>query len=151
MRSSLVTPSTIAAISLPKSALDVLQRDLGVLDRVVQQRGGDGRLVEADLGDDAGDGERMVDVALAARAQLGAVRLRGDLVGVGDRGDARLRVAGAVGREQRRQLGRRGRLVVSPPGQDSVDGAHQSPLVPGQRLDPVVGQPPAAARARRSR
>ena len=88
-------------------ALDVGERDLGVLDRVVQQRGGHRDLVEADVGDDAGDGERVVDVALAARAELVAVRLRGDLVGAVDRGHRRLRVAAAVRREQRRQLDRR--------------------------------------------
>ena len=92
MRSSLVTPSTIAATSR-RSPVDVGERDLGVLDGVVEQGGGDGDLVEADVGDDAGDGQRVVDVALAARAQLVAVGLGGDLVGVGDRGHRRLGVA----------------------------------------------------------
>ena len=107
--------------------LDVGERDLGVLDGVVQQRGGDGDLVEADVGDDAGDGERVVDVALTARAQLAAVRLGGDLVGAVDRRDRRLGMALAVAGQQRRQLdGRRG-LVVPPPGKDAIDGAHGVP------------------------
>ena len=38
-RSSLVTPSTIAATSGPNSRCDVVERDRRVLDRVVQQRG----------------------------------------------------------------------------------------------------------------
>ena len=38
--------------------VDVGDGDLGVLDGVVQQGGDDGHLVEADLGDDPGDGER---------------------------------------------------------------------------------------------
>ena len=74
--------------------LDVGERDLGVLDGVVEQGGGDGDLVEADVGDDAGDGERMVDVALAAGAQLAAVGLGGHLVGAVDRRDRRLRDGG---------------------------------------------------------
>ena len=107
--------------------LDVGERDLGVLDGVVEQGGGDGDLVEADVGDDAGHGERVVDVALAARAQLAAMGLGGDLVGAVDRGDRRLRVAAAVAGQQRRQLGGRGRLVVAPPGQDAIDGAPSAP------------------------
>ena len=109
--------------------LDVGDRDLGVLDRVVQQGGDDGDLVEADVGDDAGDRQRMVDVALAARAELVAMRLGGDLVGVGDRRDRRLGVAAAVAGEQRGQLGRRGRLVVPSPRQDAIDSAHVAPYM----------------------
>ena len=150
MRSSLVTPSTIAATSAPKSRLDVGERDLGVLDGVVEQRGGDRDLVEADVGDDAGHGQRVVDVALAAGAQLAAVGLGGDLVGAVDRGHRRLRVAAAVAGEQRRQLGRRRRLVVAPPGQDAVDGAHGR-LSTRQDLDAAVAERGPAARARRSR
>ena len=46
-RSSLVTPSTMAATSAPNDALDVVEGDAGVLDRVVEQRGGDRDVVEA--------------------------------------------------------------------------------------------------------
>jgi hypothetical protein len=64
-RSSLVTPSTMAATSGPKLALDVGELDAGVLDRVVEQRGGDGDVVEAEVGDDAGHRQRVGDVGLA--------------------------------------------------------------------------------------
>ena len=43
--------------------LDVGDGHLGVLDRVVQERRREGDLVEPDLGDDPGHGDRMVDVA----------------------------------------------------------------------------------------
>ena len=95
-RSSLVTPSTIAATSAPNACLDVGEGDLGVLDRVVQQRGGQRDLVEADLGNDPGHGQRVVDVALAAAARLVAMRFLGRLVGAVDHRHRRLRVPAAV-------------------------------------------------------
>ncbi len=113
---------------LAEVPVDVGDGDLGVLDGVVQQGGNDGHLVEADVGDDAGDCQGVIDVALAARTELVAMRVGGDLVGVGDRRDRCLRVATAVGGEQWGQLGGRGRLVVPPPGQDAVDGSHARPL-----------------------
>ena len=45
--------------------------DAGVLDRVVQQRGGDRDVVEAEVGDDRGHGERVGDVGLAATCGAG--------------------------------------------------------------------------------
>jgi hypothetical protein len=129
--------------------LDVGERDLGVLDRVVEEGGGHRDLVEADVGDDAGDGQRVVDVALAARAQLAAVGLGRHLVGAVDRGDRRLRVAAAVAGQQRRQLDRRRGLVVAAPGKDSVDGAHGATRWPGPRGGGRRRRP--GPRARRSR
>ena len=105
-------------------AIDVADGDLGVLDRVVQQGGDDGDLVEADLGDDTGDRQWVVDVALAARTELVAVSFGGDLIGVGDRRHRRLRMTAAIGGEQRGELGRSGRLVVAAPRQNAVDRAH---------------------------
>ena len=55
MRSSLVTPSTIAATSAPNSRCEVVERDRGVLDRVVEQRGRHRDVVEAEVGDDPRD------------------------------------------------------------------------------------------------
>ena len=65
-----MTPSTIGGDLRPELALDVAQRDLGVLDGVVEQGGGQGGVVEADVGDDAGHRQRMVDVRLARLAVL---------------------------------------------------------------------------------
>ena len=49
-------------------------RDLGVFQHVVQQAGGDGRRVDAQLGQDAGDGQAVLDVGFAGRAFLAGVR-----------------------------------------------------------------------------
>ena len=79
-RSSLVTPSTMRGDSAPNSRSMSSIGDRGVLDRVVEQRGGDGDVVEAEVGEDHRHAERVGDVGLARAA---------DLVGVGVAGDAR--------------------------------------------------------------
>src|SRR5690606_40588441 len=81
--------------------LDLLEGGAGVLDGVVQQRGGDGHVVEAEVGDDAGDGHRVLDVGLARVARLPPVGLGGPQVGTGDQVGRRLRVAAAVGGQHR--------------------------------------------------
>ena len=86
MRSSLVTPSTIAATSAPSSRSMSSGVMVGVLDRVVEQRGGDGDVVEAEVGEDQRDAERVGDVGLARAADLLPVGVAGDLVGVLDEG-----------------------------------------------------------------
>ena len=65
-------------------ALDVVGGDGGVLDRVVEQRGGDGDVVEAEVGEDQRDPERVGDVGLARAADLLAVGVAGELEGVLD-------------------------------------------------------------------
>jgi hypothetical protein len=55
-----------------------------VLQNVVQQGGGDRRRVEAQLGEDIGRRERVVDERLAALAGLAPVRRVGRVVGLGD-------------------------------------------------------------------
>ena len=70
MRSSLVTPSTIVATSLPKSRLEVLDGHAGVLHGVVQQGGGHRHVVEAEVGHDPGHGQRVLDVRLTRAAEL---------------------------------------------------------------------------------
>ena len=52
---------------------DVLDLDAGVLDDVVEQRGGERRLVELQLGEDLRDAPRVVDELLARAAQLALV------------------------------------------------------------------------------
>ena len=54
--------------------LDRLQVGVGVLDDVVEQRGGDRRLVQPQLGEDLRDAERVVDELLAGAALLALVR-----------------------------------------------------------------------------
>ena len=52
---------------------DLFARDDGVLDDVVQERGGDRRPVHLQVGQDRGDRERVLDVGLARGAQLALV------------------------------------------------------------------------------
>ena len=104
--------------------LEVGEADAGVLDGVVQQRRGDGGVVEAELGHDAGHGQRVLDVGLARLADLPGVRVAGPLVGPGEQLHRGLGVAAPVGADQRLDLDGRGRGRPSP-GQDPVDGGHQ--------------------------
>ena len=53
--------------------LDRLQVGVGVLDDVVEERGGDRLLVEVELGEDLRDAERVVDELLARAALLAVV------------------------------------------------------------------------------
>ena len=77
----LVRPSTSAPISRPEAAVDLLERRLGVLDRVVQDRRGDRRVVELEVGQDRRDLERMGEIGLARGALLQAMRLHGVDIG----------------------------------------------------------------------
>ena len=101
MRSSFVTPSTIAATSWPKSSSSCSWVSGGVLDRVVEQGGRDRDVVEAEVGEDPGDAERVGDVGLARPADLLRVGLERDVVGGLDAGGVGLPVALLVGLEQR--------------------------------------------------
>ena len=107
----------------PEGTLDLVERGAGVLDRVVQQGGGDGHVVETEVGDDAGDGERVLDVGLARVARLATVRVGRLQVGPRDQGGRRLGVAPAERGEKRRDLVSR-RRVVATPRKDPVDGRH---------------------------
>ena len=61
--------------------VDLAARGGGVLDRVVQQRGGDGRVVEPHLGEDRRDLDGMGEIGRAGRALLVAMRLHGVDIG----------------------------------------------------------------------
>jgi hypothetical protein len=64
----------------PELLGDLFVREDGVLDDVVQQRGGDRRPVHLQVGEDVGDRERVRDVRLARGAALPLVSAVGDLV-----------------------------------------------------------------------
>ena len=81
---SLVTPSTSMAIIVAELLADDLDRGVGVFDHVVQEGGGDGGVVEAQLGADEGRADGMVDVVLAALAALPAVLFASQLEGARD-------------------------------------------------------------------
>ena len=78
---SLVRPSTSAPMSGPNSWSISARVVGGVLDRVVQQRGRDGGVVELEVGQDRGDFERMREIGIARGALLLAMRLHGVDIG----------------------------------------------------------------------
>ena len=65
---------------------------LGVLDGVVQQRGGDGRVVELEIGQDRRDFERMREIGIARGALLLAMRLHGVDIGAVEQGLVGVRI-----------------------------------------------------------
>ena len=68
---------------LAEAPLDLVAGRVGVLDRVVQQRGGDGRIVELQVGQERRDLERMGEIGVARGAHLLAMLLHGiDIGGV---------------------------------------------------------------------
>ncbi len=73
IRSSLVTPSMRRATSGPNFAFDLMEGHVGVLHRVVQEGGGQGRGVEPVVGQDLGDRHRVGDVGVAGLADLALV------------------------------------------------------------------------------
>ena len=78
---SLVTPSTSRATLLPNSFSISLGRRQRVLDRVVEDRGDDRLVVEMQVGQDAGDFDRMAEIGIARGALLGAMRLHREDIG----------------------------------------------------------------------
>ena len=88
---------------LAEVGAQLLEGVVGVLHRVVQQgrdqRGG----VHAQLGEDRRDGERVGDVGVAGLALLARVLRVGDVVGVLQQRQVRLRVQGAVHARERLQ------------------------------------------------
>ena len=64
-----------------EQAVDLGAGGRGVLDGVVQQRGGDGGVVELEVGEDRRDFERMGEIRIARGALLLAMRLHGVDIG----------------------------------------------------------------------
>ncbi len=82
----------------------VLQGDRRVLDDVVQQRGGQRHVVEAELGEDRGHRDRVADVGLARLADLAAVAVVRQREGLLDQLGAGARVVAAKARQQLAEL-----------------------------------------------
>ena len=72
----------------------------GVLDHVVQQRGGDRLLVEVELGADLGGAPGVVDEVLAGAALLALVRVRGEGEGAPEQVAVDVLVVGSDGLDQ---------------------------------------------------
>ena len=66
--------------------LDLLVGGDGVLDRVVEDRGDDRLVVELQIGEDAGDFDRMAEIRVARGAHLGAVGLHREDIGAVEQG-----------------------------------------------------------------
>ena len=101
--------------------LQLGERDPGVLDGVVQQGGGDGGVVQAEVGGDLGHGDGVGDVGVARLALLALVGLGRSSVGPDHEVTAGPGVVLPEGLDDRRHLLVGGQLGP-PPGQDAVDG-----------------------------
>ena len=80
---------------LAEQLLDFLRRRHRVLDRVVQDGGGDGQVVELQVGEDARDFDRMAEIGIARSTLLVAVRLHRENVGAVDQPLVRVGIVGA--------------------------------------------------------
>ena len=96
-----MTPSTSRATSGAEQPLDLLGRRDGILDRVVEDRGGDRLVVEMEVGQDARDLDRVAEIGVADGALLGAVRLDREDIGAVEQ---RLVGIGIVARGPDRQV-----------------------------------------------
>ncbi len=75
-----------------EALLDLLVGGERVLDRVVEDRGGDRLVVEPQVGQDAGDLDRVAEIRVARGALLRAVRLHREDIGAVEQRLVRLRV-----------------------------------------------------------
>ena len=114
----------------------LVELGLGVLDDVVEKRGGDRLLVEMQLGADPRDAPRMVDELLAGAPQLAPVPLLGDLECPADQLAIDLRVVGLDAREQLLH-----EVLVMPLG---VDDRHDLSVRPEFRKSPSISISPSS-------
>ena len=89
----LVTPSTRRATSGPKSVGELFERDFGVFDDVVQERGAQRRHVELHVRQRMRHFKRMGKIGLAGEANLPSMMLGGEIVGAAQQREV---VAGAI-------------------------------------------------------
>ena len=81
---SLVTPSTSRATDGAEQFLDLFGRGDRIFDRVVKDRRDDGLVVQLEIGQDAGDLDRVAEIRVARCAHLGPVRLHRKHIGAVD-------------------------------------------------------------------
>ncbi len=153
----------------PEALLDVREAVLRVLRDVVEQRGGDGDGVDAELREDLRRRDRVGDVGLARRPDLGRVGLHGEVEGALDDPEVRLRVVllelGQEPRAEPGEVGRRDGAAAcarrsgpcrSPRPRGSRGGRrHAAPRVPrwaardrGRRARPCAENTPCPVRPR---
>ena len=125
----------------PELAAQLVERVVGVLDRVVHERRGQRRRRHAELGQDRRDGDRVRDVRVAALAQLAAVRLLGDDVRLLDDREIGLRVVGAGGLQHRLERGERCTAARTEPTQTRPHAAGRArPAGRRGRVDAGLGR-----------
>ena len=115
---------------LAEQLLDLFGGRQRVLDRVVEDRGDDRLVVELEVGEDAGDFDRVAEIGVARGARLGAVRLHREDIGAVDQ---RLVGVGIVGpdlldqfilAQHRTKMGRGGAECASAKGQPPRGGIY---------------------------
>ena len=77
---------------LAEHLVDLAARCVGVLDRIVQQRDGDGCIVELEIGKDSGHFQRVRKVRIAIGTLLRAMLLHGIYVGLVQQAFVRIRI-----------------------------------------------------------
>ena len=83
-------PSDIGA----EQFLDLLRRGDRILDGVVEDGGDDGLVVQLQVGEDAGNLDRMAEIGVAGGADLGAMRLHREDIGAVDQPLVGIRIVG---------------------------------------------------------
>ena len=120
-----------------EAVLDVGEAVLGVLGDVVQQRGGDGDRIEAEIGEDLRRRDGVRDVGFAGRADLGRVGIDGEVERTLHGVEVGLRVLAP-------QLGKQG-------GPQSVEIPGLGGNLRAGRIAPARATTPIRGRARRRR
>ena len=80
---------------LAEQLFNLLGRRERVLDRVVEDRGGDGLIVEPEVGEDSRDLDRMAEIGVARSAHLRSMRLHREDVGAIDQALVRIGIVGS--------------------------------------------------------
>ena len=80
---------------LSKQLLDLVGGCKSILDRVVEDRGGDRLVVELEVGQDSGDLDRVAELGIARGALLIPMRLHREDIGAVDQPLVRIRIIGA--------------------------------------------------------
>ncbi len=115
----------------------LLERVVGVLDGVVEQRRGERRRGHAELGEDAGDGDRVRDVRVAAAPLLPGVGLGRHLEGALEEREIGLRVHVPDGAQQRLEQRRGGGAAAGPEPGDAGEHAARRRQALARRHLPV--------------
>ena len=79
---------------IAEQTADVVNRRVGILDRVVKEPGDDRRLIHLQFGQQAGDGDRVSVIRIAGMTKLLTMTKRGEHIGLVERFLIRIRLIG---------------------------------------------------------